>query len=469
MKKQNVDTLGTVYLGMQGENHARTEAFDLTVWVRQYGQGEAQLLHRRCGETEPYPAVVQREGDLLVWPLTTVDTARGGSGEAQLLYFVGGKLVKSCRFQTRVVESLTEPGPVPDAQQPFLDQVTAQAAKAEAAAKRAEQAADSVGPGSGGEGGGPGRPGPMGPQGPKGEPGPMGPAGPAGTTDHTKLSNRNQPDQHTMAAITGLTRALAGKQPVGAYLKNGDADPAGTASQIMTAHNTAATAHKDLRVLLQQMSARLDAFFDSDDQTLDQLTEIVAYIQTNKQLIDTITTSKVSKTDIVNDLVTNLLDRPLSAAQGVTLKSLTDAVSQRVTQMENAGYVKQTALVDYLMPVGHLYTTLDPHDNPNKRYAGTTWELIGAGLALRQAGDGHAIGTAYGTAEETLTVDQIPPHSHPVKYVGKHANGNYGGMPGTSTDVEPAINSLIIGDTGGGKPHNNIGPSLACNIWQRIA
>ena len=69
----------------------------------------------------------------------------------------------------------------------------------------------------------------------------------------------------------------------------------------------------------------MNALLAVDDSTLDELSEIVAYIKNNKSLIDSITDSKVSKTDIVNNLTTNVTNKPLSAAQGVAIKSLIDA------------------------------------------------------------------------------------------------------------------------------------------------
>lgn len=105
------------------------------------------------------------------------------------------------------------------------------------------------------------------------------------------------------------------------------ADPAGTASSAVSQHNVDTAAHNDLRLALQGLSDRINAALDSDDTTLDQMSEVVDYIKSNKSLIDAITTSKVSVSDIVNDLVTNVADKPLSAAQGVVLKGLIDALS----------------------------------------------------------------------------------------------------------------------------------------------
>jgi len=87
-------------------------------------------------------------------------------------------------------------------------------------------------------------------------------------------------------------------------------------------HNVDSTNHSDIRYEIQQIANRLTAFLDTDDTTLDQVSEIVAYINSNKELIDAITTSKVNVVDIVDDLQTSSSDRPLSANQGVQLMSM---------------------------------------------------------------------------------------------------------------------------------------------------
>lgn len=105
------------------------------------------------------------------------------------------------------------------------------------------------------------------------------------------------------------------------------ADAAGTAVSKVTEHNTAVDAHNDIRLLVQGLTDRLNALADSDDDTLDQMSEIVAYIKSNKSLIDGITTGKVSVSDIVDNLTTNVGNKPLSAAQGVALKALIDGIT----------------------------------------------------------------------------------------------------------------------------------------------
>ena len=98
-------------------------------------------------------------------------------------------------------------------------------------------------------------------------------------------------------------------------------------TQIST-HNTSTSAHNDIRTLITDLTGRLNALADSDDTTLDQLSEIVSYIKSNRTLIEEVTTNKVNVSDIVNNLTTNVTNKPLSAAQGVTIKSLIDAKPQ---------------------------------------------------------------------------------------------------------------------------------------------
>lgn len=105
------------------------------------------------------------------------------------------------------------------------------------------------------------------------------------------------------------------------------ADASGTAESKVSEHNISDTAHNDIRLLIQGLIERLNALANSDDETLDQMNEVVAYIKSNKSLIDAITTSKVSVSDIIDNLTTNVSNKPLSAAQGVALKALIDAIT----------------------------------------------------------------------------------------------------------------------------------------------
>lgn len=102
---------------------------------------------------------------------------------------------------------------------------------------------------------------------------------------------------------------------------------AGVAAGLVNAHNVGGDAHNDIRLLIEGLNTRLNAVANSSDVNLDQLAELVTYIKANRSLIEQVTTNKVSVSDIINNLTTNVSNKPLSAAQGVALKALIDAIT----------------------------------------------------------------------------------------------------------------------------------------------
>jgi hypothetical protein len=137
--------------------------------------------------------------------------------------------------------------------------------------------------------------------------------------------------------------AKASKKPTYTASEVG-ADASGTASSAVSSHNTNTSAHNDIRLLIEGLTTRLNALANSDDTTLDQMAEVVAYIKDNRELIEQVTTGKVSVSDIANNLTTNTASKPLSAAQGVALKTLIDAITvpTKVSELENdKGYLSK--------------------------------------------------------------------------------------------------------------------------------
>ena len=131
------------------------------------------------------------------------------------------------------------------------------------------------------------------------------------------------------------------------------AEKSGTAASVVGSHNTNTDAHNDIRLLITGLATRLDALANSDDETLDQMAEVVAYIKANRDLIEQITTGKISYTDIVNNLTTNVNNKPLSAAQGVALKALIDAITvpTKLSELTNdSGFITGYTETDPTVP-----------------------------------------------------------------------------------------------------------------------
>lgn len=131
------------------------------------------------------------------------------------------------------------------------------------------------------------------------------------------------------------------------------ADASGTASSAVNTHNTSTSTHSDIRTLITNLTSRLNALADSDDETLDQMSELVTYIKANRSLIESVTTSKVNVSDIINNLTTNVTNKPLSAAQGVAIKYLIDALQTTVNGKANSSHAHTIANIT------NLQSTLD--------------------------------------------------------------------------------------------------------------
>lgn len=115
------------------------------------------------------------------------------------------------------------------------------------------------------------------------------------------------------------------------------ADAKGTAAELVSEHNTDDTSHNDLRLEVKAIREQLAAFLDVDEETLNELSELIAAIAANQTSIAQLTSNKVNVADIIDNLTTNVASKPLSAAQGVAIKSLIDGVSASLTNYQPKG------------------------------------------------------------------------------------------------------------------------------------
>ena len=102
----------------------------------------------------------------------------------------------------------------------------------------------------------------------------------------------------------------------------------------ISSHNTSTSAHSDIRSLISDLSTKLNNFLDVDDATTDQLSEVLTMINSNKETLESITTSKINVSDIVDNLTTSSASKVLSAKQGVAIKSLIDTLQASLDELE---------------------------------------------------------------------------------------------------------------------------------------
>lgn len=112
-------------------------------------------------------------------------------------------------------------------------------------------------------------------------------------------------------------------------------------------------------------------------------------------------------------------------------------------------------------PVGAIYIST-VSTSPASLFGGTWTQL--KDRFLLGAGDTYSAGSTGGEAEHTLTIDEMPTHSHGYLRSGRDSGTDWIGQSGVGEVVDSETDS-----SGGGQAHNNMPPYLAVYMWQRVA
>lgn len=113
-------------------------------------------------------------------------------------------------------------------------------------------------------------------------------------------------------------------------------------------------------------------------------------------------------------------------------------------------------------PVGSIYISVNS-TSPAILFGGT-WEILND-VFLLAAGSYANAGTFGGEASHTLTVDEMPSHSHGVPLLpGNDAGTEWVGKSGTAASKRRWSDNY-----GGGLAHNNMPPYMAVYMWKRVA
>lgn len=111
-------------------------------------------------------------------------------------------------------------------------------------------------------------------------------------------------------------------------------------------------------------------------------------------------------------------------------------------------------------PIGSIYISYN-HDDPATLFGGS-WQRI-ENRFLWATTSGGTIGQTGGASEVTLTVDQLPAHSHGSVY-SQHAAGTKSQAWYTTSGTSLAYGTV---ETGGGQAHNNMPPYIQVSMWRR--
>lgn len=124
-------------------------------------------------------------------------------------------------------------------------------------------------------------------------------------------------------------------------------------------------------------------------------------------------------------------------------------------------------------PVGSIYQTISP-ENPSVTFGGGTWERI-EGRFIMGASDDYPAGSTAGETEHTLTIEEMPNHTHRILEMSWSGKGldnshdtNYSYWGYDEQNTAP-IGSQFISKVGGSMPHNNMPPYYSVYTWRRVA
>ena len=127
-------------------------------------------------------------------------------------------------------------------------------------------------------------------------------------------------------------------------------------------------------------------------------------------------------------------------------------------------------IIDLIYPIGSIYMTVSD-TNPFETIKFGVWETIENRFLLASSNI-HMNGETSGIENNTLTINEMPKHSHKMKYdsVGwtaiKQSHGTNGIVEYNESSYDGQYSTEEVGN---GNAHNNMPPYLVVNMWKRIA
>ena len=139
------------------------------------------------------------------------------------------------------------------------------------------------------------------------------------------------------------------------------------------------------------------------------------------------------------------------------------------TDMKVGGKTLKRYMLDFFYPVGSIYTSTSS-TSPETLFGGSWTEITGRFMLAHDSS--HPAGSTGGEYSHTLTVSEMPSHSHPLQQYGHNpgaADGasKYGSYP-AEIHADHAENWYFgTQSVGGSASHNNTPPYLSVYMWKR--
>lgn len=149
--------------------------------------------------------------------------------------------------------------------------------------------------------------------------------------------------------------------------------------------------------------------------------------------------------------------------------------AEEIRTLINAADSATAATLLNVYPIGCIYTSI-VSTSPSTLFGGT-WESFGQGRVLvghddsanpdsdfvASSGDGSSV-LVGGAKTHTLSVDEMPSHTHSMTIENTRGTGANGAEDGASS-----FSTVDTSATGGGLAHNNVQPYVVVYMWKRVA
>ena len=227
----------------------------------------------------------------------------------------------------------------------------------------------------------------------------------------------------------------------------------------------------ELESWLDERKAEIENIIDLANSTFNQkLSEIQAKLnETNQAIVNGDFYSKTEtnqKLSAINSTITNHTNDKTNP------HAVTASQTGAYTKAEVANLINQAKLD--ANPIGTILTTTNSANPSN--YLGGTWERYGKGQVLvgvdENDDDFNEANKTGGEKEHTLTIDEMPSHTHQVGRWNPSGSGfdqnqrKLAAAPNNGTGVNGAVETAA---NGGSKAHNNMQPYISVYMFRRTA
>lgn len=272
---------------------------------------------------------------------------------------------------------------------------------------------------------------------------------------------------------------------------DGTANPTGSSTKITISGRVTDVAGQNTRSLTLKWKKSTDSAYQTRTLTTSAYTFTVSTIVNSTTIDETyefvaVLSDKINT--IENTITTGIIALSMLAGgkgarffgeaeeEGLVVGninySMTDAEYDELLNLLG-GVVR---FIDWIYPVGTVITSVNPNYNPNNIFKSHTWVRFAAGRTLvgysASETEFNAVEKTGGAKTHTLTIGQIPSHSHNAVHSGflEH-NTNYATsqVMNFASGTYKRYANPATASTGGSGAHNNLQPYITVYFWKRTA